>query len=171
MAYTPETAAIRFGTGLSPVISPPDSVEVMLARLAAPDVMAARFPIDGFARIAGVMREIRALNRKRRGQPDKAREVKNQIRDLRKSARRAQADMLRANMARSLYTEDGLRERLVRFWADHFTVQGKKGVLRYAVASYVEEAIRPHITGRFSELLKAAVFHPMMLFYLDQVNS
>ena len=171
MAYNPKTAAIRFGTGLSPMISPPASVEVMLARLAGSDLMAARFPIDGFSQVAAVMREIRSLNRQRRKEPEKASEIKDRIRGLRKNARRAQAGMLRSNIARSLYTEDGLRERLVRFWADHFTVVGKNGVLRYAVATYVEDAIRPHITGPFSELLKAAVFHPMMLFYLDQVNS
>lgn len=117
------------------------------------------------------MRQIRELSRSRRAQPESAQAIKSQIRGLRKAARRAQADMLRASIARGIYTEDGFRERLVRFWADHFTVQGKKGVLRYAAASFVEDAIRPHITGRFSGLLKAALFHPMMLFYLDQINS
>jgi len=171
VVYNPQTAAIRFGTGLSQTILPPASVDVMLERLAGPDHMAARFPIAGFAQTEAVMRQIRTLNRSRREQPEKAQAIKNRIRDLRKSARRAQADMLRANMARGMYTGDGFRERLVRFWADHFTVEGKMGVLRYAVAPYVEDAIRPHIAGRFSELLKAAIFHPMMLFYLDQVNS
>lgn len=171
VAYSPETAAIRFGTGLSPIIAAPASADAMLARLAGPDEMAARFPIDSFKRTEALMRQIRDLSRSRRAQPEKAPEIKDQIRDLRKKARRSQADMLRANIARGIYTEDGFRERLVRFWADHFTVQGKKGVLRYSVSPYVEDAIRPHITGPFSELLKAAVLHPMMLFYLDQVNS
>lgn len=171
MTFNPETAAIRFGTGLSPHIAPPVSVDKMLAGLTGPDDMAGRFPIDGFKRIEAVMEDIRRLNRTRREAPEQAGDIKQQIRDLRKQARRQQADWLRATIARGVFTEDGLRERLVRFWADHFTVKGKKSVMRHAVATYVEDAIRPNITGKFSELLKAATFHPMMLFYLDQVNS
>ncbi len=171
MTFNLETAAIRFGTGLSPHIAPPVSVDEMLARLTGPDDMAGRFPIGGFAQIEAVMEDIRRLNRTRRDEPTMAQDIKQQIRELRKDARRQQADWLRATIARGMFTEDGLRERLVRFWADHFTVKGKKGVMRHAVATYVEDAIRPNITGKFSELLKAATFHPMMLFYLDQVNS
>ncbi len=171
MTFNPETAAIRFGTGLSPHIAPPVSVDKMLAGLTGPDDMAARFPIDGFKQIEAVMEDIRRLNRSRREAPEKAQDIKQQIRDLRKQARRQQADWLRSTIARGVFSEDGLRERLVRFWADHFTVKGKKSVMRHAVATYVEDAIRPNITGKFSGLLKAAIFHPMMLFYLDQVNS
>lgn len=36
---------------------------------------------------------------------------------------------------------------------------------------YVEEAIRPRVAGRFGDLLKAVVTHPMMLNYLDQSAS
>ncbi|NHX27388.1 DUF1800 domain-containing protein, partial [Escherichia coli] len=64
-----------------------------------------------------------------------------------------------------------LRERLVRFWADHFTALGKNPILRGLEFGYVEEAIRPNITGSFAGLLKAAVTHPMMLHYLDQARA
>jgi len=171
VVFTPETAVIRFGTGLSPTIAPPQNVTAMLARLTGPDVMARRYPVEGFQWFEQMMRQISDLGRSRRNQPEKAREIKDKINVLRIKARQTQTDMMGAGMARSVFTEDGLRERLVRFWADHFTVRGTKGVLRYAVSSYVEDAIRPHIAGPFSEMLTAATLHPMMLFYLDQVNS
>ena len=171
MIFDSETAAIRFGTGLSPQIAPPASANDMLARLAGPDVMAQRFPIDGFTRVEDVAWEIRQLNRDLRKNPALTETNKEKIRLLRKQARRWQGDWLRATLARGAYTADGMRERLVRFWADHFTVEGKRAITRTAVSTYIEDAIRPHITGRFADLLVAAEFHPMMLLYLDQVNS
>lgn len=171
MTFTPETAAIRFGTGLSPTLKAPVSVEAMLAGLTAPDRMAQRFPVGGFDQVAAWIKRFRALNKTRREDPDKSADVQKQIGKLRQKARGRQMKWLRATMGRNIYTEDGLRERLVRFWADHFTVIGKGGMLRFGGATFVEDAIRPHISGKFSELLKAALFHPMMLFYLDQVNS
>jgi uncharacterized protein (DUF1800 family) len=65
----------------------------------------------------------------------------------------------------------GFYERLVWFWADHFTVVGKNQRGRMAVPSYEAEAIRPHVGGRFADLLRAAVTHPLMLAYLDQARS
>lgn len=171
MNFTPETAAIRFGTGLSPTITAPVDVEAMLAGLIGPDQMAARFPIGAFRLIEEQMDQLRALNAIRRENPDRNAEIKNKINALYKQARGWQIEWLQANMARSIYTEDGLRERLTRFWADHFTVRGKKNMWRYGASTYVEAAIRPHLTGKFSGMLKAALFHPMMLMYLDQVNS
>ncbi len=64
------------------------------------------------------------------------------------------------------------RERLVQFWANHFTVSARagNGVLALA-AAYVQEAIRPHVTGRFADMLSAVMHHPGMLYYLNNVES
>ncbi|MDY7097040.1 MAG: DUF1800 domain-containing protein [Pseudomonadota bacterium] len=62
-------------------------------------------------------------------------------------------------------------ERLVHFWSNHFTVTSQKGGARFEVGNHEFNAIRPHVTGRFSDLLKAAVLHPAMLIYLDQFQS
>ena len=63
-------------------------------------------------------------------------------------------------------------ERLAWFWTNHFTVSAK-GKPRVApfVRSYVDDAIRPHVLGRFEDLLLAVVRHPAMLIYLDNVAS
>jgi uncharacterized protein (DUF1800 family) len=64
-----------------------------------------------------------------------------------------------------------LQERLVRFWSNHFTVSCVRPVIRGFAGAFEREAIRPHITGRFVDMLLAAERHPAMLFYLDQVLS
>lgn len=64
-----------------------------------------------------------------------------------------------------------LRERLVQFWSNHFTVSiARSGVVPLA-GVFEREAIAPFVTGRFADLLKAAVLHPAMLTYLDQARS
>jgi uncharacterized protein (DUF1800 family) len=63
-----------------------------------------------------------------------------------------------------------MRERLFAFWRDHFTIQGKRRE-DYALAASHAEALRPHLTGSFPAMLRAAVLHPMMLIYLDQNSS
>ena len=65
--------------------------------------------------------------------------------------------------------EVGFVERLVWFWSNHFCVSADK-IISMAGA-YEREAIRPHVLGRFTDMLTAAESHPAMLFYLDNVES
>ncbi|MBR0683310.1 DUF1800 domain-containing protein [Roseomonas eburnea] len=69
----------------------------------------------------------------------------------------------------AIASPDGFRERLVAFWANHFTVA--RGKVPYTVGHFVREAIRPHVTGRFDDMLVAVVRHPAMLAYLDNQGS
>jgi uncharacterized protein (DUF1800 family) len=63
----------------------------------------------------------------------------------------------------------GFVERLVWFWSNHFCISADKIVAM--AGPYEREAIRPHVLGRFADLLQAAESHPAMLFYLDNVES
>jgi uncharacterized protein (DUF1800 family) len=63
----------------------------------------------------------------------------------------------------------GFAERLVWFWSNHFCISADK--IRSMSGAYEREAIRPHVLGRFTDLLVAAEGHPAMLFYLDQTIS
>ncbi|MCS6892041.1 MAG: DUF1800 domain-containing protein [Rhodovarius sp.] len=72
---------------------------------------------------------------------------------------------------RVLTTEAPFAERLVAFWANHFTVSRRRGGIAPFIGHYEREAIRPHILGRFEDLLLAAIRHPAMLLYLDNTNS
>ncbi|HZZ30370.1 MAG TPA: DUF1800 family protein [Phenylobacterium sp.] len=68
-------------------------------------------------------------------------------------------------------TDAGFRERWTLFWANHFTVSATKAITGTIVGPFEEEAIRPHVFGRFDDLLGAAETHPAMLTYLDQIQS
>lgn len=81
-----------------------------------------------------------------------------------------QAD-LRARLATAASSAQPFNERLALFWANHFTVSLAKGSTRGAVGAFEREAIRPHIGGRFVDLLRAAVQHGTMLRYLDNDRS
>ena len=62
-------------------------------------------------------------------------------------------------------------ERLVHFWSNHFAVSLDKGPARMYAAPMEREAIRPHVNGRFADMLLAVETHPAMLRYLDNVQS
>lgn len=63
------------------------------------------------------------------------------------------------------------RERLVRFWSNHFAISIDKRIAALFAAPMEREAIRPHATGRFADLLLAVERHPGMLLYLDNAQS
>jgi uncharacterized protein (DUF1800 family) len=66
----------------------------------------------------------------------------------------------------------GFSERLVDFWSNHFTVEADKGQrMRAMIGCFEREAIRPHVLGRFRDMLFAAMKHPAMLLYLDNYRS
>jgi uncharacterized protein (DUF1800 family) len=69
-------------------------------------------------------------------------------------------------------TPASFRERLVRFWSDHFSVDFNKNLLTTPTAITMErEAIRPNVTGKFYDMLVAVESHQAMLLYLDNWTS
>lgn len=76
-----------------------------------------------------------------------------------------------AQLANAVTTPAPFRERLVWFWTNHFVVSVRRGQCAAVVAAFVEEAIRPHVTGRFSDMVLAVMRHPAMLLYLDNASS
>ena len=171
--FDPQLAEMRFGYGLSPVHQPPTSVDQMLEGLHGPDLMAENFQIEPFSQFRSRMaaaQEQNRIRRKNRGTEVGAAALK-QRNLLNKEARIAMAGWLGQTMLRRAHTVTGFRERLVAFWADHFTARGKRGVVRRGTSPYVEEAIRPFVAGRFGDLLQSAIMHPLMLEYLDQTAS
>jgi uncharacterized protein (DUF1800 family) len=102
-------------------------------------------------------------------QPDP--EADSLKRYLRQSIRQDYLAMNSARLASALTTDSPFVERLVHFWANHFAVSvdklpviGLAGLLEF-------EAIRPHVLGKFSDMLLAVEQHPAMLIYLDQAQS
>jgi uncharacterized protein (DUF1800 family) len=68
-------------------------------------------------------------------------------------------------------TTSGFRERLTRFWSNHFAVSLDKRVAALYAAPMEREAIRPRIDGKYENMLLAVAQHPAMLRYLDNVTS
>ena len=72
-----------------------------------------------------------------------------------------------AKMLRAIYSERQLEEQLVNFWFNHFNVYAQKDYDRWYIAPYERDAIRPHVLGKFRDLLEATAKSPAMQFYLD----
>ncbi|ANW04227.1 DUF1800 domain-containing protein [Bradyrhizobium icense] len=77
-----------------------------------------------------------------------------------------------ARLQRAVITDGGFAERLVVFWSNHFCISASKGgPARMWAGSFEREAIRPHVLGRFGDMLRAVEQHPAMLFFLDNQQS
>ena len=80
-------------------------------------------------------------------------------------------DEAKARIHAALGADIGFAERLTWFWSNHFCVSADKGGVRPICGAYEREAIRPHVLGRFGDMLQAVETHPAMLIYLDNARS
>lgn len=148
--------AIRFGYGL------PSGAADLSAGLAGPDLAAQTWPGVTLTELAPVLTDYR-----------RARKAKD---EAAVKAGHTAADALalrgaKAIFARAIGSDDPYRERLVAFWADHFTTAPRKRMERPLPAILIDEAIRPNVAGRFADMLRAVTTHPAMLIYLNQEAS
>jgi uncharacterized protein (DUF1800 family) len=91
-------------------------------------------------------------------------------------ARRRITALTAAEMAAALdqrvTTDVPVVERLTAFWSNHLCVSMAGKVVVAALAgAYEREAIRPHVLGRFEDMVLASAMHPAMLLYLDNAQS
>ena len=77
-------------------------------------------------------------------------------------------DEAKARLDAATSADIGFVERLVWFWSNHFCVSLNTSIM---AGAYEREAIRPHVLGRFVDLLLAAESHPAMLIYLNDAQS
>jgi uncharacterized protein (DUF1800 family) len=66
----------------------------------------------------------------------------------------------------ALHSPDGLREQMAWFWFNHFNIGQTKANVRMLLGDF-EQSLRPHVLGRFRDLLVASTTHAAMLRYLD----
>ncbi|MEO0700517.1 MAG: DUF1800 domain-containing protein [Pseudomonadota bacterium] len=158
-------SAIRFGYGPAGRDVPPDAA-THIARLRRGDRMVGHYPTPGIGAAIDAGQAYRKAREAARNGGSEAtdRQARNRLAEMFGTA-------LMAGFARIAETDDPLRERMTWFWADHFTAMPTNLGIRAAVPDYIDSAIRPHVTGRFSDMLKAVVTHPLMLIYLDQIAS
>ncbi len=188
---TASIALNRFGYGLKRGESPPtDPARFLLAQFdafdPAPPQIASRE--DTSEKAGEILELLRRLRRERQSQAAEAGAMMGEAAqmgrgsdpfnglppEVRQSYMRAgealrQDVALRTNVAVASRTP--MIERLVHFWSNHFSVSAQKPGTHYQVANHEFRAIRPHVLGKFSDMLKAATLHPAMLMYLDQFQS
>ncbi|MFN2473116.1 MAG: DUF1800 domain-containing protein, partial [Sphingomicrobium sp.] len=87
------------------------------------------------------------------------------------AGREAYATLVGARINSALTTQTPFAERIAHFWANHFAVAATKQTTVGFAGLLEFEAIRPHVMGRFGDMLLAVEQHPAMLFYLDQATS
>jgi len=159
-------AALRLGYGLSPRLTPPPDPAGVAASVAAattPDPQGVTLDqVRDWQKTAQLLK--RDL---RQDKPD----ARKADRSHRQALRGAVTAAIRGRFARAVDDPSGFGERLVAFWADHFTVRGGTVYLDLFGVSMVEEAIRPHLSGRFADMMFAAETHPAMLRFLDQARA
>ena len=87
--------------------------------------------------------------------------------ELNRIAREAAA----RSLLRAVYSPNQLEENLVWFWMNHFNVHQGKANNRVLIGDYEERAIRPHVLGKFRDLVAATLHHPAMIRYLDNEQN
>jgi uncharacterized protein (DUF1800 family) len=90
---------------------------------------------------------------------------------LTERGKRLEFEASRRLLLQAVYSRDQLREQMVWFWLNHFSVFQHKAELRWLVGDYEATAIRPHALGHFRDLVLAALEHPAMLQYLDNAQN
>lgn len=169
MTGSAEIAAFRFGYGLPLPDRMSQTPAQLLAQLTGPDTGAARWPSYGAAEVVPVMLALREARKMAAVAPEDKATQKAQRRAI-KQGKALALTGAKAAVARAISGE-GFRERLVAFWADHFTVVPRSRAEFAWPSAMVEDAIRPHLAGPFGAMLVAVITHPAMLLYLDQANS
>jgi uncharacterized protein (DUF1800 family) len=94
---------------------------------------------------------------------------------MREKGLKPQADLFRQlvnqKILRAAYSNNQLQEVLTDFWFNHFNVSITKNISAEYIPSYERDVIRPHVFGKFSDLLIATAKSPAMLFFLDNFSS
>ena len=92
-------------------------------------------------------------------------------RQLRKHGLEMATQAAQAQLLRAIYSPDQLREQMVWFWSNHFSVFSRKSAVAWFVPDYIDHAIRPHALGKFRDLVMATLKSPAMLLYLDNLRN
>jgi uncharacterized protein (DUF1800 family) len=88
-----------------------------------------------------------------------------------RSERELVGQLMTQKLYRALYAENQLAEVLADFWFNHLNVSLTDPRTRGYLLAYERDAIRPHVLGRFRDMLGETARHPAMLVYLDNAQS
>ncbi|SEL79897.1 Uncharacterized conserved protein, DUF1800 family [Pseudoxanthomonas sp. GM95] len=164
---TAVSATNRFGLGARPdeIAQLGDPQGWLLAQLRD---TAQPAPFDSLPTSLDYLQQDIALQQARR---EAKRDGGDKPKDLAKDLRQGQARELTLRYQVAVASQSSFVERMVRFWSNHFAVSVDKRVAAPYAAPMEREAIRPHVTGNFVDLLLAVETHPAMLRFLDNARS
>jgi uncharacterized protein (DUF1800 family) len=137
----------------------PDTVARQLAQLSIDHV-------DAEHLFVGIAVEQKRINALPEGPEKQAARQK-----LNEQGNQAAYEARRGELLRAIYSPDQLKEQMVWFWLNHFSVFEQKANVRWMLADYANRAIRPHALGHFRDLVMATLQHPAMLQYLDNAQN
>jgi uncharacterized protein (DUF1800 family) len=169
-----EIAVLRFGLGARPgelAAAAGDPRAWLLAQVKGAAPLAVDAPLAASDQIfAGLLaaRDERQKMKQESAAGATDAKVVNAIREAYQPHYRAQV-LARAQSA--ALTLKPFAERLVHFWSNHFAVSADKGVVFGLAGTLENEAIRPHVGGRFGDMLTAVERHPAMIAFLDNQYS
>lgn len=106
-----------------------------------------------------------------KAKPPRTPEMQQAAQFARRSGRQSYGGAVGARALATLTGDTPFMERLVHFWSNHFAVSADKLQVIGLAGTMEFEAIRPHVLGRFGDMLMAVERHPAMLLYLDQAVS
>jgi uncharacterized protein (DUF1800 family) len=163
-------AATRFGLGARPGDAiPGDPRAAVLAQLEG--AVPAR-PTPAEASDADVLAAFQAFGRAANPRGTDAEARQRAQAEARRTFVRIGAAEGSSALGQRVRSERPFVERLVAFWSDHLAISsGGKAIVAPLAGRYEREAIRPHVLGRFEEMVLASARHPAMLFYLDNTQS
>jgi len=85
---------------------------------------------------------------------------------------RVRYEELSFRFAKHMQPSVGFVERLVLFWANHFSLnQNKSPQVRAVIGDFERNVIRRNVLGSYAQMLKDAVQHPALIQYLDNQRS
>jgi uncharacterized protein (DUF1800 family) len=169
-----EIAVLRFGLGARPgelAAAAGEPRGWLLAQVKGAAPLAVDAPLAASDQIFAALLAARDERQKMKQESAAAAadaKVVNAIREAYQPHYRAQV-LARAQSAALTLTP--FAERLVHFWSNHFAVSADKGVVFGLAGTLENEAIRPHVGGRFVDLLTAVEQHPAMIAFLDNQYS
>ncbi len=164
MVYTPTLiAAHRFGLGPRPG---------ELERIETDPAQWLRAQLAGGAPVApAFISSEQVLQRQVAQRQQRQADNQQAIQELQRENQMNYRQDATARFVHAVQTDRPFIERLVHFWANHFAISTDKVTTVPLGGSFEAEAIRPHVLGRFSDLLLASTRHPAMLLYLDNAQS
>jgi uncharacterized protein (DUF1800 family) len=102
------------------------------------------------------------------GDPGARRQVQEMLRDNGMSPPQQLLQELQAQkIIRAVHGQRQLQEVMTDFWFNHFNIYWNKNADRWLTTGFEMHTIRPHVFGKFKDLLMATAKSPAMLFYLD----